>query len=70
MIALPNNVTNLSRALYLLQHEGLITLKAGHERSGADLATVHDIATNPRRSRSWRSRRRSCHAPSTTWIWR
>ena len=47
MIALPNNVTNLSRALYLLQHEGLITLKAGHEDPARDLATVHDIATAP-----------------------
>ena len=48
VIALPNNVTNLSRALYLLQHEGLITLKAGHEDPARDLATVHDIATNPK----------------------
>lgn len=48
VIALPNNVTNLSRALYLLQNEGLITLKAGHEDPARDLATVHDIATNPK----------------------
>lgn len=48
VIALPNNVTNLSRALYLLQHEGLITLKAGHEDPARDLATVHDIDTNPK----------------------
>ncbi|MGY3925994.1 MetQ/NlpA family ABC transporter substrate-binding protein [Aeromonas simiae] len=48
VIALPNNVTNLSRALYLLQSKGLITLKAGYQDPARDLATVQDIASNPK----------------------
>ncbi len=46
-VALPNNVTNLSRALNLLQANGLITLKAGLK--DGQLATPSDIADNPKR---------------------
>ncbi len=43
-VAVPNNVTNLSRALYLLQDNGLIKLKSG---SASSLVTPADIAENP-----------------------
>lgn len=46
-VALPNNVTNLSRALNLLQASGLITLKAGLK--DGQLATPSDVADNPKR---------------------
>ncbi len=46
-VAVPNNVTNLSRALNLLQAGGLITLKAGLK--DGQLATPSDIAANPKR---------------------
>lgn len=45
-VAVPNNVTNLSRALYLLQASGLITLK---NSSATTLATSTDIVDNPHR---------------------
>ncbi|ORM73045.1 metal ABC transporter substrate-binding protein [Pantoea wallisii] len=45
-VAVPNNVTNLSRALYLLQASGLITLK---NSSATTLATSADIVDNPHR---------------------
>nr|WP_180204897.1 MetQ/NlpA family ABC transporter substrate-binding protein [Pseudomonas sp. SbOxS1]NYU04897.1 ABC transporter substrate-binding protein [Pseudomonas sp. SbOxS1] len=47
-IAVPNNVTNLSRALYLLQDNGLIKLKAGFNDPAKDQATPKDIAENPK----------------------
>ena len=47
-VAVPNNVTNLSRALYLLQSQGLITLKPGFSDPARDQATPKDIATNPK----------------------
>lgn len=47
-IAVPNNVTNLSRALYLLQDNGLIKLKPGFKDPAADQATPKDIAENPK----------------------
>ncbi|MCK9798758.1 metal ABC transporter substrate-binding protein [Pseudomonas chlororaphis] len=47
-VAVPNNVTNLSRALYLLQDNGLIKLKAGFNDPSTDQATPKDIAENPK----------------------
>jgi D-methionine transport system substrate-binding protein len=47
-VAVPNNVTNLSRALYLLQDNGLIRLKPGFKDPAADQATPKDIAENPK----------------------
>ncbi|MGY2224479.1 MetQ/NlpA family ABC transporter substrate-binding protein [Pseudomonas gingeri] len=47
-VALPNNVTNLSRALYLLQDNGLIKLKPGFNNPATDQATPRDIAENPK----------------------
>ncbi|MCT4701711.1 MetQ/NlpA family ABC transporter substrate-binding protein [Enterobacteriaceae bacterium H20N1] len=47
-IALPNNVTNLSRALYLLQDKGLITLKPEFKDASQNQATPKDIASNPK----------------------
>lgn len=47
-VAVPNNVTNLSRALYLLQANGLITLKPGFNDAAKDQATPKDIAENPK----------------------
>lgn len=47
-VAVPNNVTNLSRALYLLQAQGLIKLKAGYDNPAKDQATPKDIAENPK----------------------
>lgn len=43
-IAVPNDASNESRALYLLEGEGLIKLKV----SGNTLATVSDISSNPK----------------------
>ncbi|MCE0800257.1 MetQ/NlpA family ABC transporter substrate-binding protein [Buttiauxella sp. A2-C1_F] len=48
-IALPNNVTNLSRALYLLQDKGLITLKPEFKDAAQNQATPRDIASNPKK---------------------
>lgn len=47
-VAVPNNVTNLSRSLYLLQKEGLIKLKAGYNDPSKNQATPKDIAENPK----------------------
>ncbi|MBK5541263.1 MetQ/NlpA family ABC transporter substrate-binding protein [Pseudomonas sp. TH05] len=47
-VAVPNNVTNLSRALYLLQDNGLIKLKPGFDDPARDQATPKDIAQNPK----------------------
>ena len=47
-VAVPNNVTNLSRALYLLQANGLIKLKPGFNNPATDQATPKDIAENPK----------------------
>ncbi|MCG8708195.1 MetQ/NlpA family ABC transporter substrate-binding protein [Brenneria sp. 4F2] len=47
-VAVPNNVTNLSRALYLLQSQGLIKLKSGYNDPAKDQATPKDIAENPK----------------------
>ncbi|MBY5033614.1 MetQ/NlpA family ABC transporter substrate-binding protein [Streptococcus gallolyticus] len=44
-IAVPNDATNESRALYLLQSAGLIKLDV----SGAELATVVNIKENPKK---------------------
>lgn len=43
-IAIPNDATNESRALYLLQSAGLIKLNV----SGTDIATVANITKNPK----------------------
>ena len=43
-VAVPNNVTNLSRALYLLQASGLIKLK---DSNASTLVTTADISDNP-----------------------
>lgn len=48
-LALPNNVTNLSRSLYLLQEKGLITLKPQFKDASQNQATPNDIASNPKR---------------------
>ncbi|WP_174872093.1 MetQ/NlpA family ABC transporter substrate-binding protein [Pectobacterium polaris] len=47
-VAVPNNVTNLSRALYLLQDQGLIKLKSGYDDPATHQATPKDIAENPK----------------------
>ncbi|MEC5318160.1 MetQ/NlpA family ABC transporter substrate-binding protein [Brenneria populi subsp. brevivirga] len=47
-VALPNNVTNLSRALYLLQSQGLVKLKSGYNDPAKVQATPQDIAENPK----------------------
>ncbi|MGN8117488.1 MetQ/NlpA family ABC transporter substrate-binding protein [Labrys sp. 22185] len=47
-VAVPNNATNLSRALYLLQAQGLIKLKAGFDAPDKQAATPQDIADNPK----------------------
>ena len=44
----PLSGTNLSRALYLLQANGLITLKPGFNDPAKDQATPKDIAENPK----------------------
>lgn len=46
-VSVPNNVTNLSRALKLLEANGLIKLKA--EAAAGQLATPTDIVDNPRK---------------------
>jgi ABC-type metal ion transport system, periplasmic component/surface antigen len=46
-IAVPNNATNLSRALFLLQSKGLIKLDAKFSDPATTLATPKDIAENP-----------------------
>ncbi|EKT57207.1 MetQ/NlpA family ABC transporter substrate-binding protein [Providencia burhodogranariea] len=48
-VAVPNNPTNLSRALFLLQNNGLITLKEGFNDPATNLATPKDIAANPKK---------------------
>ena len=53
-IAIPNDGSNETRALLLLQQEGLITLKDGI--TAASNATVQDIAELQRQ-----------HAPSVRW---
>lgn len=45
VISIPNDGSNETRALLLLQQEGVITLKEGIDASSN--ATVRDIATNP-----------------------
>jgi len=47
-VAVPNNATNLSRALYLLQSKGLIKLKAGFDNPSVNQATPQDIGENPK----------------------
>ena len=44
-VIIPNDGSNETRALLLLQQEGLITLNAGIDASSN--ATIHDIAENP-----------------------
>lgn len=60
-IAIPNDPTNLGRALLLLQKEKLITLKAG---TGL-LPTAVDITDNPHHLRIMELEGRSCRAYST-----
>lgn len=47
-IAVPDNPTNLSRALFLLEDAGLLSLAPGVSRAELTLATELDIADNPR----------------------
>ncbi|PXW52348.1 D-methionine transport system substrate-binding protein [Grimontella sp. AG753] len=47
-VAVPNNVTNLSRALFLLQSQGLIKLDAKFTDPASTLATSKDIVENPK----------------------
>lgn len=47
-VAVPNNVTNLSRALFLLQNQGLIKLDAKFTDPASTLATPKDIVENPK----------------------
>jgi D-methionine transport system substrate-binding protein len=67
-IAIPNDPTNLGRALLLLQKEKLITLKAG---TGL-LPTAVDITDNPHHLKLWSWKGRSCRAcstiPKSTWL--
>lgn len=67
-IAIPNDPTNLGRALLLLQKEQLITLKAG---TGL-LPTAVDITANPRHLNIMELEGASCRACWTTrkWMWR
>ncbi|CAM4067051.1 MetQ/NlpA family ABC transporter substrate-binding protein [Kerstersia similis] len=51
VVALPNNASNLSRALFLLQDQGLLRLRPGLEDPSKGLASVADIAENPRKLR-------------------
>lgn len=46
VVAVPNNPANLSRALFLLQKAGLITLNAKFTDPSTTLATVKDISGN------------------------
>ena len=48
-VAVPNNATNLSRALFLLKNQGLITLKSGFNDPASSLATPKDIVVNPKK---------------------
>ena len=50
-VAVPNNVTNLSRALFLLQSQGLIKLDAKFTDPASTLATPKDIVENPKHLR-------------------
>ncbi len=45
---MPNNTTNLSRALFLLQSRGLIKLGAKFTNPATTLATPKDIVENPK----------------------
>lgn len=47
-VAVPNNATNLSRALFLLQSQGLIKLNAKFTDPASTQATPKDIAENPK----------------------
>lgn len=47
-IAVPNNTTNLSRALWLLQDKGVLRLNASGE-AGSTLVTPKDISENPKK---------------------
>lgn len=47
-VAVPNNATNLSRALFLLQSQGLIKLDAKFTDPATTQATPKDIAENPK----------------------
>ncbi|XWJ91148.1 MetQ/NlpA family ABC transporter substrate-binding protein [Phytobacter ursingii] len=47
-VAVPNNVTNLSRTLFLLQSQGLIKLDAKFTDPASTLATPKDIVENPK----------------------
>lgn len=51
VVALPNNASNLSRALFLLQDQGLLHLRPGLDDPASGLATLADIAGNPRKLR-------------------
>jgi len=46
-VSIPNNVTNLSRALYLLQDQKLIALRPDLAARERQLATPRDIIGNP-----------------------
>jgi D-methionine transport system substrate-binding protein len=46
-VSIPNNITNLSRALYLLQDQKLIDLRPDLTARERQLATPHDIVRNP-----------------------
>jgi D-methionine transport system substrate-binding protein len=46
-VSIPNNITNLSRALFLLQDQKLIALRADLTARERQLATPHDIVGNP-----------------------
>ena len=45
---MPNNTTNLSRALFLLQSQGLIKLASSFTDPATTLATPKDIVENPK----------------------
>jgi D-methionine transport system substrate-binding protein len=47
-VSIPNNVVNLSRALFLLQDRGLIRLRTDLTERDRQLATPHDIVWNPK----------------------
>lgn len=49
-IAVPDNATNLSRSLWLLQDKGLIRLKATGDTTST-LVTQADIVDNPKKSK-------------------
>lgn len=64
-IAIPNDTTNESRALGLLEFNGLIKL----DTEAGQTATVLDIAENPHKFVSSRSRPLRCRARWLTSIW-